>query len=210
MIHAVRKLTPFILLLPVVLAGCNWFTPLAFILPEHKRQVSAEFTQLSGSVAVMVWADSPITYDYPSLTLDVAAHVSDRLQAVVPEIKPIDVNDLEDFIKQKPRGRLPEDVGRHFQADYVIYLELLDFGLREASTPDIIQGRVYSSIVVYTFKDPQAPPQRNELVPISVKVPEGGPTHFSPGELHRVRKDLYETFAGQVAAKFYDHEEVEH
>lgn len=196
-------------LLPVLLAGCNLFTPLAFVLPEHQREVPAEFTQLSGSVAVLVWADSPITYDYPYLTLDIAGHVSDRLQAGVPGIKTVDVYNIQDFVKLKPRGRTPEEVGRQFQANYVVYLELLDFGLREPSTPDIIQGRIYSSVVVYGFKDPQAPPQRTELAPVSVKVPEGGPKHFSPGELREIRKSLYETFAGQVASKFYSHREVE-
>ncbi len=201
----------YILNLSVLLAcisGCNWFTPLAFILPEPKRTVAPEFAHLDGPVTVLSWVTPELLYDYPHLRYEIAEHTVNQLRANVEGVVCTDPTIVEDYVHANPRNRSPEAVGRHFETKYVMYIEVLDFQLRDPNTPDILQGQLWASIVMNELKDDGLPPERFELDPVRLAIPENGPTRYSPTLLRKIRKELYVEFGGAVAKKFYEHKEI--
>ncbi len=199
------------LLLPVILScACQeWFKPLALVLPPPKRKVPAEFAHLQGSVAVLVWVRPETHYDYPYARLEVASHVADQLLAHVrPRITCADVPAVEDYL-DRSSGRFvdPEQVGRELDTRFVIYLELLEFSLRDAYVPDFLQGHIRSSVTVYDLSDKDLSPRAYELAPVDTRVPQR-PVRFTQANAAMIRRATYETFAGMVAKKFYAHQEV--
>lgn len=200
------------LLMPILFlsGGCNWLEPLALVLPEPKIKVPAEFAHLQGSVTVVVWVHSETLFDYPHLRLELAGHVADRIAAGVrPRVTCADIVDVEQYLDRLgTRFIEPVSVGRHFGTRFVIYLEVLEFAMREPHVPDLLQGRVRASVVVYDLSDEQARALVYELAPVSVAVPPR-PTRFTQASAARIRKATYETFAGVVAKKFFDHKEVD-
>lgn len=203
-----RKLL-LICLLASSAAGCNWLKPLAFILPEPKETIPAEFAHLQGTATVLVWARPETLYDYPNARLEVASHVVDQVQAHVRGVEFADTFAVEDYLERNS-SRLadPERLGREFGTRFVIYLELLEFATRDPHMPDLLQGRIRSSAVVYDLKEKGLPPKRFELAPIYVAVPEGQPVRFTQARALHIRKAMYEIFAGTLAKKFYDHKEI--
>lgn len=200
------------LVIPVLLlsSGCNWFEPLALILPEPKKTVPAEFAHLKGSVTVVVWVHPETLYDYPHLRLELAGHVADRIAARVrPAVTCADIRDVEQYLDRLgTRFVEPVAVGRHFGTRFVIYLEVLEFAMRDSQVPDLLQGRIRAAVVVHDLSGDEVRATAYELAPVSVAVPSR-PTRFTQANAARIRKATYETFAGVVAKKFYDHREVD-
>ncbi len=190
-------------------AGCNWLKPLAFVLPEPKQTITAEFSHLEGAVAVVTWVPPETLYEYPNARLEVSAHVVSHLQANVDRaLHFADVMAVEAYIEETGmRAVDPEAVAGRFDARYVVYLEVLEFDIRDPQVPEFLQGRIRASVVVYDLSDPDMPPRTYDLEPVAVLVPEH-PVRFSQSNALVVRKAAYDTFAGKVAMKFYDHEEV--
>ncbi len=189
--------------------GCNWFEPLAFVLPTPQKTVPAEFAHLQGSVAVVVWVRPETTYDYPYVRLEVASHIADHIAAHInPPITIVDPLRVEQHI-DRLGGRVvdPAQVGRDLGARFVVYLELLEFFLRDANVPDLLQGRVRASVTVYELSKESLTPQIFDLAPVLVRVPPR-PTRFTQTAAVAVRKMTYEALAGAVAKKFYDHKEA--
>jgi hypothetical protein len=189
-------------------SGCNWFVPLAFVLPEPKEIIPAEFTHLKGTVTVLVWTPPELAYEYPQARLELAAHVVDRLQRHVEGVDCQDPYTVEDYLARYPRGRTAEEVGRQFQTEYVVYAEVLDFGLREPGAPDLVQGRLWASVVIHELKESGLPVERFELEPIKLNIPEGGPVRYTSGRMRQIRKTLYLAFADRLVRKFHEYEEV--
>lgn len=191
------------------LLGCNWLTPLAFVLPEPKRTIEPEYAHLSGSVTVLVWAPLETIYDYRHARLEVAAYVATELSENIRKLKCTEVDLVEDYIRSSSQFAFdPVAVGKHFGTDRVIYLELLEFAFREFEAPDLLRGRIRASVVVYDISDPSVPAKRYELEPAQVVVPEDGPLIYNSTAAIGLRQMTYEEFAGVVAKKFYAHEEV--
>lgn len=210
--HFVIRACCMWLVIPVLIlsSGCNWFEPLALILPEPKKTVPAEFAHLKGSVAVVVWVHPETLFDYPYVRLELAGHVADRIAAGVrPAVTCADIRDVEQYLDRLgTRFVEPVGLGRHFGTRFVIYLEVLEFAMRDPQVPDLLQGRIRASVVVHDLSDDEVRARAYELAPVSVAVPPR-PTRFTQASAARIRKATYETFAGVVAKKFYDHREVD-
>ena len=208
--HKRRLLGGTLCLLLLGAPGCNWLTPLAFV-GEHKQQVYAEFDKLPDSrTLILVWTPPETLFDYPHIRFELTSYLADKLHAGLMEKKQqvdlVDPRDVEDYLQQQFSKRIdPAEVGRHFKADYVIYLELLQFQLRSPEEPQFLRGQIESSIAVYDLTGDGDLPGRFELTPVRTVYPEKGPLVLSSTNALHVRETLYRMFAEQTARKFYDH-----
>ncbi len=196
-------------LLPLV-GACKLLTPLIFI-GEHKKKVSAEFDKLADSrVAILVWTDAATLYDYPHARFDLAVYTSSKLSAEMSQRKlgttVVDARDVEDYLQRNVASQIdPQMVGQELKADYVVFLEILEFQIRDPNEPQFLRGKLSASVSVHDMrKDPDIL-SRYELSPIDSEHPEGPPILFSITRSPLVREALYRKFAEQVARKFYEH-----
>ena len=205
-----RRIVGGALSLLLLSAGCNWLTPLAFV-GEHKQQVYAEFDKLPDSrTLILAWTPPETLFDYPHIRFELTSYLVDKLNAGLAEkeqqIDLVDPRDVEDYLQKQFSKRVdPAEVGRHFKADYVIYLELLQFQLRSPDEPQFLRGRIESSIAVYDLTGDSDLPRRFELTPLRSVYPEKGPVVLSATNALHVRETLYRMFAEPTARKFYDH-----
>lgn len=193
--------------LTVVLAGCSWLVPLVFLHPGTKK-VPAEFARLQGkTVAVMVWAEPETLYDYPYVRLELASYVSDKIRAHVKDVRLIDDRKVEDFIQKDPQAALePHRVGEQFGADMVVYLELLEFQMRDPDSPALLQGRIDAAVNVHDLTADLDEAGRYELAGVETTHPEQ-PVLFSLTAADILRSETYDKFAEQVTRKFYAHDQ---
>ena len=186
-----------------LLGGCNIFMPL-FLMGQHKERIPAEFDKLPGSSAtIAVWADQETLFDYPYVRMELALHIADQLSTHVKDLKITDGRVVEDYMQRHLANAVdPVTLGRKFKTDYVIYLELLDFQIRDPNSPDFLEPIIRATVHVYDMK---ADPDEPKMVELSdVEVKQQGQL-FNETSAQIARKSLYEEFAATVAQKFYEH-----
>jgi hypothetical protein len=70
---------------------------------------------------------------------------------------------VEEYKNRRPsrRGCDPVEVGKHFKADYVIYLELNGMGLYEPGTyPPMLRGHADIAVTLVDMRDPEGPERK--------------------------------------------------
>ena len=198
-----------LLLAATLCGGCNWFKGLGLLLPEPQRTVPAEFAHLEGSVAVVAWVHPETLYDYPNVRLELSSHVADQIAASVrANLSFADVVEIEQYIDRKGgRGVDPAQIGRQFGTRFVVYMEILEFTLRDPFVPDLLQAKIRASVTVYDMEDKDFAPRAYVLAPVTTQVPDR-PAQFSQSNAMLIRKLAYETFGGLVARKFHEYKEA--
>ena len=193
-----------------LLASCNLLTPFV-VLAGHSKKVAAEFDKLAGKrVAVLVWTEPATLFDYPHVRFELATYIGDKLFAEMGQrnlgTQVVDPRDVEDYLQKNLDAQIdPYAVGRKFNADYVVYLELLEFQIRDAQAPQFLRGRIQASVSVHDIHAERESQRRYELTPVQCVHPEEAPVLMSATNSPVIREATYRKFAEQVARKFYEH-----
>jgi hypothetical protein len=177
------------------------------MLPDEKK-VQAEFAQLQGkSVLVLIWAEPETVYEFPHIRYELATHIGDHIRAEVKGVKLTKERKVEDFVQEHfDAATDPVMVGEHFDVDMVVYVELLQFQIRDPDSPSFLQGQAAATVSVYNLRS--EPDQRPfyELQEVAVTEPDQPMMFTSTGHM-QVRYATYKAFSESVAKKFYDHAE---
>ncbi|MBI4716920.1 MAG: hypothetical protein HY763_03880 [Planctomycetes bacterium] len=207
-----RRVRTFVLLSALLagIVGCKVLTPFLFV-GEHKKRVTAEFDKLAHSrVAILVWVDQAALFDYPYARFELATYLRDKLAAETAQrnmgTEVVDSRSVEDYLQKNLDAQIDAHaVGKQFAADYVVYVEVLEFQIRDPRQPQFLQGRIGASVTVHQITAGRERTGRFELTPVQSVYPDNGPVLFSATNSPAIRESTYRKFAEEVARKFYDH-----
>ena len=200
----------WLLLFGVPLAtACNLLTPLVFFADTRKKVAGVRQTAWQ-RVAILVWTESATLFDYKYARMELATYVGDKLQVELTQrnsaTQLIDPRDVEDFLQRHPATLVdPHAVGRNFNADYVVFLEIAAFQMRDPRLPQLMQGRITAAISVHDVRADSAGTRRFDLTPVHTVHPEDQPIPMSAGNVQLFRETVYRKFAEETARKFYEH-----
>ncbi|UCG31677.1 MAG: hypothetical protein JSU68_08410 [Phycisphaerales bacterium] len=194
------------LLIPGV-PGCNLLIPGMILAGPPTKKVEPEFARLAGKrVLVLVWTPPSILTNYPYARYDIAKYVGDALRSEIEDVTTVSSRHVEDYVSKRLDGTTdPPIAGRHFDADVVVYLELLRYRMRLPNTPNLYRGEIEASVVVFDLGTALGEPERYELSGVSVQHPEGAPVSIYNTTEQKLRKETSEIFAQKVALKFKSH-----
>lgn len=189
-------------------AGCNWMLPLAMATAPHSQKIPPEYAKLPGrTAAVVVIADQETLYDYPNVRLELSSYVTDLLKSRVRDARFIAPRRIEDFLQsEEGSNEDPQVIGRHFDADMVIQVMLLEFSMRDPELATFCRGRITASVTVFDLTDPNGVAQRTALKDVEVVYPTDRPVGYEANMANIVRQKTYEAFADAVGRKFYEYE----
>lgn len=193
-----------------MLCSCNLLMPMA-VIGVQKQKYPAEFDKLAGSkVAILVWTDPSTLFDYPYARLEMATYVGDKLHAELAmrdqAIQVVDARDVEDFLQKNPDARIdPGAVGRKFDANYIVYVEVASFQIRDPGEAQFLRGRINASVSVYDVTARERDARRFDLTPVETVYPEDQPVLLSATNSPLVREATYRKFAEMVARKFFEY-----
>ncbi len=88
----------------------------------------------------------------------------------------------------------------------VVYLELLEFQMRDPDAPALLQGRIDAAVSVHDLTADLDEAGRYELAGVETTHPEQ-PVLFSLTAADILRSETYDKFAEQVTRKFYAHDQ---
>lgn len=190
----------------LALAGCQALAyPLAVAHMDDTEKVPAEFSKLEGrKIAVVIWAESGTLYQFPHMRLELASQVTYQMGQHLEASQVVPPQAIADYQGRDPNwdSTQPTEIGKRFGADYVVFVELLEYSTREPNTPGLFRGRAKASVVVYDVADPTA---RWTLSPATAEYPSGRQS-LAASDDQAVHSQLLEILGSQITAKFYSHE----
>lgn len=175
------------------------------VMPEPTEKIPAEFNRLEAKKAViLVWAPSETMLQFPHIRLELASQTAYQMKQRLKttEIVPADQVAAYQDRNLNWDALPPSEIGKHFGADYVIFIELLDYSTRDPKLPTLFRGRSRASIVVHDSADPTA---RWSLTPAVAEYPAGH-TRLPNADDMTIHRQMLEILGSQITSKFYDHE----
>ncbi len=200
----------------LLLAGCSVLGLAASAIPEG--DVPARYKDLRGhTVAVMVWAPRGLETDYPSLRLDVASQVQDKLlraqkagkgelrDAKFPYIPASVVRFQEDHPELE--GRPIDQVAPRLRVERLVYIELDNFQTRAQDAIELFRGTATGSLKVIDVDAKGRAKVVYDETNITASYPPKAPEEGYPGLGDaRTYQGAVELFTTALARRFYSHE----
>lgn len=200
---SLRRTTFTLMLLAVGLSGCRLFLPLIPWLSEPTRDVPAEYPYLANRLAcISVWADNDVLFEFPNVQYELAEHVSAAISEKV-SVAFTPNREVVDLMARTPDWdrRHPSWLGKHFGADRVILIEVMEYTTREPGATHLLRGLIHATVKVYDPAYPNAAASYRST--IEVIEPKDEVAAYGVSE-NDIRRAVMESFAAEVAGKFYD------
>ncbi len=192
-------------------SGCNLIAyPLYMAGSEKTRKVPAEYGQLGGkTVCVWVWADDAIAFDFPHIPLEVADYARHYIVKNV-KAKFVDPLAVDRFRREEydATSLSPVEVGRRFETDVVLFIQVLEFRTRPANSPNLFQGHISASCSLYDCTGQKALYSPDRVLwsgQVQASYPARGPVSIMQANDVSIRAQVLTLFAQELARKFYEH-----
>jgi len=191
------------------LAGCDALAYMGYLIvpPPPPKTVPAEFGNLAKhSAAIVIHIDPSAEYEYPGARLQLASLIAGHLRENVDGITVVDprkvVRHQRENIYWDEMDRT--QLGKQFEADYVLYVSLIEFSMREPGSLGLYRGNIKAEVSVYdtSLDERQALVWRGSDI-CAVYPPDSSSL---PAEDNRtVHYKTANLFAEKLAKKFYKH-----
>ncbi len=208
-----RQITATYILLGVVVwaGGCNVLSyPLYVLFGEQETKVKAEYTGLEGARTAIVVAVGPATeFEHPLVRSNLALASAYEIGQGIEGATFVDQQAIERFQQEDLDWfYLPvSDIGRRFEAQRVLYLDVIEFTLEEENSVNLLRGRVTADVRVYDMAGakPDEPVYQTE---ISMIFPPDNPVPMTDMATRAILENhTVGEFGKALAKKFYDHKE---
>jgi hypothetical protein len=175
------------------------------VMPEPTEKIPAEFNRLDAKKAVVVvWAPSETMLQFPHMRLELASQTAYQMKQRLNTTEIVPPDEVSAYQDRNLNWDAvpPGEIGKRFGADYVIFIELLDYSTRDPKMPGLFRGRSRASIVVHDSADPTA---RWSLTPAVAEYPTGH-TRLPNADDMTIHRQMLEILGSQITSKFYEHE----
>jgi len=192
----------------LLLAGCNILAYPAYLLfGQPSRTIKAEYAHLADRTVALVLAGPPaIDFEYPYARNDLGLAVRGALGQHVKNIRLVPQEKVDDLQRSDPAwlslglGEIAAKLG----AQRVLYLELVQFTMREPESINLFRGHIWAEVSVYEA-DASQPHRPSYQTQVQVVHPEQAPLPAGPSAQIAVWRQSLSLFAQELTGKFYDH-----
>jgi hypothetical protein len=194
-------------LLAAMLGGCKQVGHFVYLWAgeEHTKTVEAEYTDLAHStVAVVIYADDQVQYEYPEATLSLSTAIASELNANVELVQVVDPLNVRAYQHENIswHGMDKSELGRQFEADYVLFVAVREYATREPGSLSIYRGHINAEASLFKVHELPGTSAVWQDEYVEVSYPPDGPTSAAADIRYRTDK----RFAELLARRFYTHE----
>ncbi len=201
-----------VLLLAVMTGGCNWTRYFLYLIapPPPTETIKAEFDKLPGhTIAVVIYVDEKVQWEYPYARLRVSSMITDQLRTRLKEenIKLIDPRLVVKFQHENIHWDEMDKTqfGKRFEADYLLYVTLVEYSSRERGMVHLYRGRITAEASIYDTSKVERASRvwKNDDFRI-IYPPDDAIGRPGEDDL-TIRYETERRFAEVLIRKFYDH-----
>jgi len=189
-------------------SGCYVPHFLVWLLGPQKitKEVEAEHHLESERLVIVPYAGTDVLFTYPTVPIEISQalvnevgkNLGDRVETIV---HPVQVVRWQESTLDWPNMSLVE-IGRHFQADTVLYVELERYTMVEERSANLFRGRAKARVQVVKVESEHNPVYSTTVETV---VPEDRPVSVLETGERLIRQATNRLFAEEVVRKFYDH-----
>lgn len=187
--------------------GCRGLGYLGYLfapaMPDKYEE--AEFGGLAKhSVAIVIYADPDAQYEYPHARLDLAGRLGAELQQNVKDIRVTDPRKVVRYQDENLDWDAADrtKLGKDFGVDYVLYISLAKYTMREPGSEYLYRGEIIADVAVHQV----SLPERQSRVFVLNGFRVSHPPEAVPADNDiLVRTFADAEFATRLAKKFYRH-----
>ena len=190
-----------------VTSGCQQTGYLMYLFAPAVpvKPVPAEYEGLEGhSVAVVVFADQQVQYEYPFARLTLGSAVSAELTEQLKDVRVVDVRKVCRYQDENLYWETMDktELARRLQADYVLMVDLLEYATREPGSLNLYRGTIAAQPALYdaALSEPQAKVWGGRL---TVTYPSGEAGSVPATDDRGIRQTAERLFARDLVRKFY-------
>ena len=208
-----KRFTRFRLLLATValcvtISGCQQFVIISYLLhgppsiePDFDAETGESMSVPDVTVAVVCYTPTELKWKFPQLDEQVATHVAYRLGQNY--IKMIHPDYVKAWVDEHPDWEKAEEIGKAFDTDYVIEIEIADFSLYEGTSTTLYRGRTEAYVHVVKI-DENGDADRIFTKEIHFAYPTQVPRSSSDLSLGEFRKEYLSSLSEKIGWLFYD------
>ena len=141
-----------LLALALLLATCGGCQLGAVLLADPNPEVDAKFEELAESrVMVLTYAKLSALLKNPSLQMEVMQGVTKNLRKQLgKKTEVVEPTEVAAWLDENPdwQGIPLDQIGQQFDANFLVYVELEQFSIREPGSTILYRGRARSNVMV--------------------------------------------------------------
>ncbi len=192
----------------LLFAGCQQIVILSYLIggppsiePDFDKETGLSLKDKDKTVAVVCFAPREMLLEFPHIDQEIASHVTHQLgEHKIAIIKP---DYVQAWLGSHPKWELAEEVGREFEADYVIEIELSAFSLYEGTSTTLYRGRTEADIHV-TEMDEGGHGDRIFSKNLNFRYPILVPRTSSEQGLLKFKRQYISRLAEKIGWMFYE------
>jgi hypothetical protein len=195
----------------ILAGGCNYLGYFGYLVApeEPAKTIQAEFKDLPGkTLAVVVFAEPKLLYDYPFVRDEISGAVGDQLTRNVEHLKAVSPRQIVRYQQENPEwdseGRTA--LGKALQCDYVLHISVVEFSTLEQGSEYLHRGRITAQATLYKTSLPEASACAWRGNEVRLAYPENEPVGQVVEDDRALRIETIRRFADLLAKKFYKHE----
>jgi hypothetical protein len=219
-----RWLLPILLLLLGMAgnSGCDLAATSAFLVgpetttPALLKRVASDERNKQVSVVVLTYEGLETRPEFLRSDRDlnnlVVKHLREGFAANKEQVKLVPPSKVEEFKNSHPSWKKLDlaEIGRHFDADYVVYLEIGHLSMYETGSSNMLyHGRAELTVNLVDVKHPDETPESRDLAITHPSAAIGGTISADEMPPQIFKAALFDRIAKQVAWQFTAHKLAE-
>jgi hypothetical protein len=209
-----RRVWPLLVAMLICLPGCSLVIMGGKMIFGDMKQDSqfhqathVDLSKAKCKVLVLCSANESIRADYAAVEFDILEGLIHRLKA--HEItKIVSPNAVAGWIDEHG-GRFDDlqPIADHFQAEYVIHIELSKFTCQEEASPNLLRGQAEGRVHAYKLDGTGSEKRLVEVMSsdFNSTYPQGNPISIDKKSAKNFQQEYVDRVALQLSLIFYDH-----
>lgn len=208
-----KAITGLLLLLAIAISGCSLGVMAGKMLTgepmqpaQFKAMTGVDLTKGKHKIVIICSTPTAVDDSLSSLNLDLIDGITRRMK--VNQVDVVNPDKVARWIDDNG-GVItdPSEMANAFDADYVAWIDLYSFTLREDNSPKLLRGRTTGFIRVYEVQE--LGDSKTALTAFNTEFSSTFPHHKPISELSRseltFQKEFIDQICNELAEKFYDH-----
>lgn len=207
-----------ILLVTITQPGCNVVLLLGYLIggppsiaPDFDEKTKHSLADKGKKTLVLCYAPTELKWDNEAVDHELAKHVAYRLN--MNKIKVIDPDRVHNWLDKNSDWSKPAELGKEFDVDYVVYIDMKEYSLFEEHSSNLYRGRTQAIVSVIKMDEDHKDGRVIYSKDLVSRYPISTPKSVDEIPYAQFKKLYLSRLSEEVGQLFYEHfagDEVPH
>ena len=191
-----------------LLTGCNQIVLLGYLLggppsiePDFDLKTNQSLAKKGKKALVLCYAPKEVKWDFDSVDRELGRQIAHRLKN--NHITVINPDYVHAWLDEHDDWDKPEEIGHDLEVDYVVFVEISEFGLYEQGSSDLYRGHSETLITVYEMDNGEG----NQIYTKEYvsKFPTLQPVSAADQSYYDFKNHYLSRLSDEIGRHFYEH-----